>query len=46
MERQNYFINRDSTLADNLFMIHHNYDSQFNGDLRTQDTATRQSLSE
>ena len=46
MERQNYFINKDTTKHDNLFMIQHKYESEFNGDLSIQDTAARQSLSQ
>ena len=46
MERHIYFINKDTTKRDHLFLTQHKYDSDFNGDLRTQDTAARVFLSE
>ena len=46
MGRQNYSTNKDTTKNNNLFMIQHDYNSEFNGDLRVQDTAARLSLSE
>ena len=46
MERQFYFISKDCTKSDNLFMVQHNFDSEFNGDLRVHDTPARLSLSD
>ena len=45
-ERQHYFLNKDTKRNDNLFVIQHNYDSDFTGDLYVQDTAARPSLLE
>ena len=46
MGRQNNFLSKDCTKSDSLFMLQYNFESDFDGDLRVQDTAARLCLSE
>ena len=45
MERQQYFLNKDTTITDNLFMSQQNFESDFAGDLRAHDLNAKKCLS-
>ena len=45
MERQQYLLNKDTTISDNLFTTQQNFESDFSGELRAHDEEAKKCLS-